>query len=44
MWRGVSTRKVNAVTEEVVWAQLLGVSAINKGLDETLARFTQQPG
>lgn len=42
--QGVSTRKVKAITEELCGHSFSAssISAINKGLDETLARFAQR--
>jgi transposase-like protein len=42
--QGVSTRKVKAITEELCGHSLSAssISAINKGLDESLARFAQR--
>ena len=43
--QGVSTRKVKAITEELCGHSFSAsaISAINKGLDETLERFAQRP-
>ena len=42
--QGVSTRKVKAITEELCGHSFSAssISAINKGLDESLARFAQR--
>ena len=42
--QGVSTRKVKAITEELCGHSFSAstISAINKGLDETLARFAKR--
>ena len=43
--RGVSTRKVKAITEELCGHSFSAssISAINKGLDEALAKFANRP-
>lgn len=43
--QGVSTRKVKAITEELCGHSFSAsaISAINKGLDESLARFANRP-
>ena len=43
--QGVSTRKVKAITEELCGHSFSAssISAINKGLDEALAKFAQRP-
>lgn len=43
--QGVSTRKVKAITEELCGHRFSAstISAINKGLDEALARFAERP-
>lgn len=43
--QGVSTRKVKAITEELCGHRFSAssISAINKGLDESLARFASRP-
>jgi len=45
MSRGVSTRKVKAITEELCGHSFSAstISQINKGLDESLARFASRP-
>ena len=42
--QGVTTRKVNAITEELCGHSFSAgsISAINKGLDETRARFARR--
>ncbi len=43
--QGVSTRKVKAITEELCGHSFSAsaISAINKGLDATLAKFVHRP-
>lgn len=43
--QGVSTRKVTAITEELCGHRFSAssISAINKGMDEALARFASRP-